>query len=222
MEIYNPEDYLLLSGIQHYFFCKRQWSLIHVEQYWIENVFTVEGKLIHDKVDQPSLKEKRKDVFYSRAMPVVSHELKFIGKLDLVEFRRDPSGVEVEGREGRWSPVVVEYKRGKPKKSDYDEVQLTAQVMALEEALHTKIPISYFYYHSLRRREEVIVTDELRQKVRFAAKDMMEHFLDGSVFRAENYKNCSRCSLIEYCMPRLTKKRKSVENYIRRQCDEET
>ncbi len=46
---YQEEDYLLLSGIQHFAFCRRQWALIHIEQQWQENVRTFEGKLMNDR-----------------------------------------------------------------------------------------------------------------------------------------------------------------------------
>ena len=97
MEIKSEDDYLLLSGIQHFQFCKRQWALIHIEQQWDENVRTIEGKLIHEKVDQPYLREKRKDVLVVRAMPICSHELRLTGVCDVVEFVGDPAGVQVHG-----------------------------------------------------------------------------------------------------------------------------
>ena len=45
---YREEDFLMLSGIQHFTFCKRQWALIHIEQQWVENLRTVEGKIMHE------------------------------------------------------------------------------------------------------------------------------------------------------------------------------
>ena len=44
---YSEDDYLQLSGLQHFAFCRRQWALIHLEQQWAENVRTVEGELLH-------------------------------------------------------------------------------------------------------------------------------------------------------------------------------
>ena len=29
---YREDEYLMLSGIQHFTFCRRQWALIHIEQ----------------------------------------------------------------------------------------------------------------------------------------------------------------------------------------------
>lgn len=61
MQVYNEEDYLLLSGLQHFNFCRRQWALIHIEQQWEENVRTIEGNHLHRKADQPMIREKRGD-----------------------------------------------------------------------------------------------------------------------------------------------------------------
>ena len=216
MNAKNPDEYLMLSGIQHYFFCKRQWALTHIEQDWKENALTAEGNIIHEKVDQPYLKERRGSKFYSRAMPVISHRLKVVGKLDMVEFHRDDKGIILEKEEGLWKPLIVEYKRGKPKFYNYDEMQLTAEVIALEETLNTNIDKAYFYYASIRRRVEIIITDKMRENVSLASKDMMDHFINGSTFKAESYKNCSKCSLVDYCLPRLTKKKKNIDNYLER------
>lgn len=69
----------MLSGVQHFRFCPRQWALIHIEQQWEENVKTIEGQFVHQKVDQPLIREKRRDKLIVRGMPVKSHELKQLG-----------------------------------------------------------------------------------------------------------------------------------------------
>lgn len=112
----NEENYLMLSGLQHFQFCKRQWALIHIEQQWEENVKTIEGQHLHKKADQPFLKEKRGDKLVVRGMPIQSHELRINGICDVVEFYSDPDGVTLQAVEGIYQPYPVEYKRGKPKK----------------------------------------------------------------------------------------------------------
>lgn len=107
----EDDDYLMLSGIQHFQFCRRQWALIHIEQQWEENVRTVEGQYLHRKADQPFVREKRGDKLIVRAMPVKSNDLKITGICDVVEFIRDNSGVEISGAEGKYMPYPVEYKR---------------------------------------------------------------------------------------------------------------
>ncbi|MXO79914.1 CRISPR-associated protein Cas4, partial [Paenibacillus sp. OT2-17] len=156
MQGYNEEDYLLLSGLQHFNFCRRQWALIHIEQQWEENVRTIEGNHLHRKADQPMIREKRGDKLIVRALPVHSRELGITGICDVVEFICDPLGVPLAGEEGTYLPFPVEYKRGKPKRNDSDHAQLVAQVMCLEEMLVCEISKGYFYYDEIKHRVEVI------------------------------------------------------------------
>ena len=127
MEGNVDEDYLMLSGIQHFDFCKRQWALIHIEQQWEENVRTVEGQYLHKKADDSFVREKRGGKLIVRGMPVKSQELRISGICDVVEFIQDNEGVAIHGEEGTYLPHPVEYKRGKPKISDADVLQLAAQ-----------------------------------------------------------------------------------------------
>ena len=126
---------LLISGLQHFSFCRRQWALIHIESQWSENYLTVDGKLKHDNADDPYFTEKRGDLLISRAVPVRSDRYGIVGKCDVVEFRRDDSGVRISGRDGLWLPTPVEYKRGHTKEIDADRLQLCAEAMCLEEML---------------------------------------------------------------------------------------
>lgn len=114
--VYVEDDYLMLSGIQHFQFCKRQWALIHIDQQWADNEATVHGQILHTRADNPYIKEKRKDFFLSYAMHISSACLGLYGIMDVVEFHKDDLGVTVKGKRGRWLPRVVEYKRGKPKR----------------------------------------------------------------------------------------------------------
>lgn len=129
----DADDYLLMSGIQHFCFCRRQWALIHLEQQWTENLRTVERQLLHERCHDDSLREKRGDLLTVRGMRVISHRLRLAGACDVVEFRAGPDGVPLQGQEGRWLPMPVEYKHGTPKENDADRLQLCAQAMALEE-----------------------------------------------------------------------------------------
>ena len=137
--MYSEDELLMLSGIQHIAFCERQWALIHIEQQWSENVLTVEGHHLHEKADNPFEAENRGNVAIIRALPLVSLQLGFSGIADVVELARAghdvTNSIPVSGREGKWLPVPVEYKRGKPKADHCDEVQLCAQVMCIEEML---------------------------------------------------------------------------------------
>ncbi|SDI63576.1 CRISPR-associated exonuclease Cas4 [Paenibacillus naphthalenovorans] len=150
----EDDDYLMLSGIQHFQFCKRQWALIHIEQQWEENVRTIEGEYLHQNADQPFVREKRGDKLVVRAMPVKSESLKISGICDVVEFIRDDSGVEINSAEGKYIAYPVEYKRGKPKLNDEDILQLAAQAICLEEMLLCGIDQGYLFYNEIKHRVE--------------------------------------------------------------------
>ena len=149
----NPDDYLQMSGIQHFCFCRRQWALAYMEQQWAENLRTAEGRLLHERCHDDSLREKRGDLITVRDLRVVSHRLRLAGNCDVVEFRAAPDGVALQGYDGLWQPLPVEYKRGAPKASDADRLQLCAQAMALEEMLVCTVPRGAIFYGETRRRE---------------------------------------------------------------------
>ncbi|NCU18999.1 CRISPR-associated protein Cas4, partial [Pallidibacillus pasinlerensis] len=153
---YNDEEqFLMLSGIQHFLFCRRQWALIHIEQQWAENVRTLEGKNLHEKADKPFIREKRGNKLVVRAMPVKSNELKITGVCDVVEFVRNENGIEISGMDGKYIAYPVEYKRGKPKTDESDIMQLTAQALCLEEMLLCDVDKGYIFYNEIKHRVEV-------------------------------------------------------------------
>ncbi len=127
----NEDDYLMMSGIQHFDFCRRQWALIHIEQQWKENVLTTEGKVDHEKCHNETLIEKRNDIIIMRGMRVVSHQLKLSGNCDVVEFHRINDGISLSKYSDKWLPVPIEYKHGESKWIDADRLQLCAQAIAL-------------------------------------------------------------------------------------------
>ena len=209
-----PDDYLMLSGIQHFYFCKRQWALIHIEQVWSDNSFTAEGNELHEITDDPYLKEKRKNIIISRAIPVSSKDLGLSGILDTVEFIKSDKGIEIANKKGLWMPNVVEYKRGKAKKDNRDAVQVAAQVMCLEEKYNIQIESADLFYFSTKKRETIAITNQLKDEVRIMANQMHTMYENKLTPDAEYFKNCTMCSLYDLCMPRLTKKKKSVQNYL--------
>ncbi|SDM16881.1 CRISPR-associated exonuclease, Cas4 family [Paenibacillus sp. OK060] len=219
MKDYNEEDYLLLSGIQHFNFCRRQWALIHIEQQWEDNVRTIEGDHLHRKADQPALREKRGDKIVVRALPVQSRELGITGICDVVEFIRDPAGVPLAGEEGLYLPCPVEYKRGKPKRNDSDHSQLVAQVMCLEEMLVCDIHKAYFYYDEIKHRVEVIITAADRERVRASIDEMRHYFERNHTPKAKAGPHCLSCSLNNICVPDILNKR-SVSSYIESRLNE--
>ena len=212
---YTEDEFLLISGIQHFSFCRRQWALIHMEQLWKENLRTVEGKIVHEKCHDEGFTEKRKDLLTTRGMRVFSRTLGAVGQCDVVEFHRQADGVRLFGQEGAWQAVPVEYKRGKPKTEDCDRLQLAAQAMCLEEMLGGEVLRAYLFYDEIRRREEVEVTEALRQEVRNVFLEMHDYARRGHTPKAKPKKQCQSCSMKELCLPRLPKLL-SVDEYYRR------
>lgn len=213
MKVYNEEEYLLLSGIQHFVFCRRQWALIHIEQQWDENVRTIEGHHLHERADQPLIREKRGDKLIVRALPIHSARLGVTGVCDVVEFIKDPSGIELRGEEGFFLPFPVEYKRGKPKKDHSDILQLTAQAMCLEEMLMCEIDKGYLFYNEIKRRVEIPITAEYRQEVERYFAEMHQYFQRNYTPKVKTGPHCRNCSLQHICLPELMQKR-SVASYI--------
>lgn len=218
---YREEDFLSLSGIQHFAFCRRQWALIHIEQQWQENLRTIEGQIVHEKAHDGYSSEKRKDVIISRGMAVFSKTLGINGVCDIVEFHKSPDGVKIFGREGLYRPFPVEYKRGKPKEGDYDALQLCAQAMCLEEMLLCEIPKGFIFYAEINRRQEIELSNTLRDRVRLITNEM--HVLYGRRYtpKVKISKSCRACSLSEICMPKLNKNL-SVSKYINSNLMEES
>jgi CRISPR-associated exonuclease Cas4 len=211
---YNEEDsYLMLSGIQHFQFCKRQWALIHIEQQWEENVRTIEGHHLHQKADKPFIREKRGNKLIVRAMPVKSKELKITGVCDVVEFIQDNSGVELNGVEGKYAAYPIEYKRGKPKMNDVDILQLAAQAMCLEEMLLCEINMGYMFYNEIKHRIEVPLTVDYKNKVRSIVAEMADYYKRNHTPKVKTGAFCKSCSLQTICLPKLMNKR-SVNSYI--------
>lgn len=216
----NVDDYLLMSGIQHFSFCRRQWALIHLEQQWAENLRTAEGRLEHERCHDESFTEKRGNLFVVRGMHVVSHRLRMSGSCDVVEFRADPGGVPLQGCSGTWLPMPVEYKHGHSKENDADRLQLCAQAMALEEMLVCEIPAGALYYAETRRREIVLLTPELRQKTQDMADEMQRLWARGHTPKVKPGKFCNACSLKELCLPVLYQ-RADPTAYLRKYLHEE-
>ena len=208
----------MLSGIQHFAFCRRQWALIHIEQQWAENYQTVDGELMHKRAHDGFSFEKRKDTVITRGMPIHSRTMGVSGVCDIVELKRDDAGVPIRQFDGKFRIMPIEYKRGKPKENDADILQLAAQVLCLEEMMNCHIEKGALYYGQTKRRMEVEVTDEYREKVRAAFAEMHQYFEKGYTPRVKKTKACQACSLKEICLPELDKSGSAgsyIDRYIR-------
>ncbi len=212
---YNQEDFLMLSGIQHFAFCRRQWALIHIENQWVDNLRTVEGSILHERAHDKSFAEKRNNTIIARGMPVFSSTLGVNGVCDVVEFHKSENGISLSGKNGLFLPVPIEYKRGSPKETDEDVLQLTAQAICLEEMFLCDIPEGFLFYGKTHHRTRVLFDDRVRRRVRDLFREMHELFARSYTPRVKIGKHCRACSLSSVCLPKLCKI-SSAKDYIRR------
>ena len=212
---YKEEEYLQLSGLQHFRFCRRQWALIHIENLWAENLRTVDGQILHERAHDPGLREKRPGLIVVRGMAVSSRTLGVSGACDVVEFRRCAAGVPLRNEEGLFQPYPVEYKRGSPREDRANELQLCGQALCLEEMLCCVIPEGALYYGDPRRRTPVLFTGGLRQAVSAALEEMHQLYRRGHTPKVRPAKSCSACSLKELCLP-ILRRRSTVADYLAR------
>jgi len=219
----DAKPMLMLSGVQHFAFCRRQWALIHIEQEWRENVRTFEGRLLHERVDD-GLFESRGDVLIARSLHVASERLGVYGIVDVVEFHALAEGepaddaVRLPGRRGLWKPRPVEYKRGRPKADDWDRIQLCAQAMCLEDMFGVRVPEGWLYYGETRHRHPVRFDDELRRRVVELFSLMHEWFEHGYTPPPVRTPKCRNCSLKDICLPKLDRDRS--DDYLEKHLSE--
>lgn len=203
--MYSEDELLPLSGLQHLLFCERQCALIHIEQLWSENLYTAEGKILHEKVDKGGV-ERRGDIRVEYGLPVRSLRLGLVGKADVVEFHKQENGT--------WQPYPVEYKRGRPKKMPWDKVQLCAQAICLEEMLETQVTEGALFYGKTRRRQRIAFDEALRGETEAAALRYHELIESGVTPKAVYRRICDNCSLRYACLPKSTGKSRTVAGYI--------
>ena len=205
---YTEDDLLPLSGLQHLAFCERQCALIHIEQAWAENLFTAEGRVMHERVHKED-RESRGDIRVEYSMPLRSLRLGLIAKADVVEFHRnkEPPG-------GKWRPFPVEYKRGRPKKDNVDKVQLCAQALCLEEMLGVEVSSGALFYGKTRHRQDVDFDADLRSETEDTAERFHVLVEGGKTPRPAYGKKCNSCSMKHLCLPKTVEKGKSIDRYL--------
>jgi CRISPR-associated exonuclease Cas4 len=200
--MFDEADLLPLSGLMHLLFCERRWALIHLERLWEENVFTAEGRVLHEKVDEGGA-GVREGVRIARGLPLRSLRLGLIGRADVVEFPPPPE-----------PPFPVEYKRGKPKPDESDEAQLCAQALCLEEMLSVAIPRGALFYGLPRRRTLVEFGPDLRALVERAAARMHDLVRSEETPPGQYEKKCRGCSLLDLCLPRAVRPDHSAAEWL--------
>lgn len=194
-------DYVPISALQHYTYCPRQCYLIYLEDIYEENIYTLEGSSIHEKVHE-EISQKRKQLRIETSLPIWSSKLRIRGQADLVEFKEDDIR-------------PVEYKRGKKKSRRADEIQLCAQALCLEEMFKTHIEEGDIYHHSSHQRRQVKLGTKLRSKVKETIKAVQE-LLEGQIVPPPATDDrCYRCSLKHSCMPKAIANKAKLKIYQR-------
>jgi len=206
--MFSDDDLLPISALQHLAFCERQCALIHIEGLWAENVLTAEGRVLHDRTDDPST-ERRGDLRIARALRIRSLRLGISGVADVVEFHRIQ---QTDSPAPLWQPFPVEYKRGRPKPDHCDWVQLCAQALCLEEMLQAQIPAGAMYYGQPRRRQEVAFDTGLRTETENLCRRLHELIAECLTPPPVNDKRCENCSLLPLCLPKALFR--SVSKYL--------
>jgi len=121
------------------------------------------------------------------------------------------------------SPLPIEYKRGRPKSHDADTVQLCAQALCLEEMLNLPeghIPEARIFYGKTRRRLDVPLDPALRQRTRDAVAQLHKLLGSGQTPPAAYTKaKCDGCSLIQLCMPKQLKPRRTAAAVFQQRLD---
>jgi CRISPR-associated exonuclease Cas4 len=194
-----PErDWIPISAIEHYSYCPRQCALIHLEQIFEENAFTVRGQVAHERVDAET-REVRGELRRITAVPLWSSTLGLYGKADVVELRRR-------------TPYPIEHKVGE-RVEVHANLQLCAQALCLEEMLGLVVPRGAIYSHQTRRRTEVRFDDELRNQTLEAIAGVRELLQRQRLPNARNDRRCPRCSLIDVCLPKIVTDIRGLRSY---------
>lgn len=180
-------DPIMISSLEHYSYCPRQCALIHIEQTFDENIYTMRGRVAHEHVDEVG-SEVQDGIRVERAVPLWSKRLGLVGKSDVIEFHGE-------------TPYPVEYKHGPRRQREHDDLQLCAQAICLEEMMGVAVPRGAIFHHSSRRRREVLFDQPLRALVETTVVAIREMLASQITPPPVNDARCKHCSLLESCMP---------------------
>ena len=215
---YTEDEMLMLSGIQHFAFCPRQWWLIHIDQVWVDNRLTALGQHMHRRVNDPEQSERRGSTVTLRAIPIASPTLGLYGIADAIELR--PSTVRKgyihPKYPGFWEITPIEYKRGTPKcYTRADELQLCAEAICLEEMYGQSISVGYLFYGETKHRLAIELTHELRAETISIARQMHTALSTGKAIAPVAISGCRSCSLRSLCLPEVVQCT-SVSDYYKK------
>lgn len=194
---WEKEYSIPISALQHFVYCPRQFALIHIEEIYEENIYTLKGNYVHKRVDNET-NYYNNNIDCENSLPIWSDKFGIYGVIDVVEFH---DGV----------PFPVEFKSGKKKKKMADEIQLCAEAVCLEEMFECKVAKGAIYYYSSRRRKEVNFTETLRKRLIETIEDVRNLLQKRFIPVPVRDKRCKNCSLKELCLPDLNIKSQKVK-----------
>lgn len=209
---------LPLSLLNDYLYCPRRAALKVVEGWRSANQHTARGDIVHEHADLAGY-EVIKGVTLLRALPVFSEKLGLSGKCDIVEVEAaSTSNVKSQISDFRSGGIAslrpVEFKLGKRRQWENDDVQLCAQALCLEEMFGTSIPRGAVFHADGKRRREVEFTAELRARTTTAASELHALLRQSQISNVKSeiprlppaiYKPaCEECSLFDICLPKAT------------------
>ncbi len=200
---WSDDDLIMISALEHYSYCPRQCALIHIEQTFDENLYTLRGRAVHRQVDEPEHTVEA-GVRVERALSLWSHTLGLIGRADVVEFNGE-------------TPYPIEYKHGPRRQKEHDDLQLCAQALCLEEMTGQEVPEGAIYHHSSRRRRVVHFSPALREKVAWTVATIRRMLTSPVLPPAVNDARCEHCSLQDSCLPSVVAaktKQKNVQELL--------
>lgn len=185
---WDEAEVVMISALQHYSYCPRQCALIHIEQVFDENLYTLRGRRVHERAHDTD-RALEDGVRIERGLSLFSERLGLVGKADVVEF--NPGG----------TPYPVEYKSGPRRGSKHDDVQLCAQAMCLEEMLDRDVPRGAIYHYASRRRREIVFDAGLRSATEEIIREVRGLLTTATVPLPVADARCPKCSLFDACMP---------------------
>lgn len=215
--MYSEDEFLTLSSLRHFCYCKHLWGLTQLENYWSDNYYTTKGHIAHQKTDNPFIEDKRKNTLIVRSLHISSKRLGLQGVLDTVEFIKSDNGIALTKHPGKWIPHVVEYKESKTDQGIEDVMQTIAQVICLEETFQCTIDSCYIYYRKTNQKIKIPITNDLRTQVQQLSNTMHDYYDNCTIEMPHYSKKCKGCALINICNPKWPH---NVPQYISKQLTE--
>jgi len=211
--MFDDDDLIPISALAQFTYCPRRAALLFLEQQWADNIFTVEGRHVHERAHKTGRKEKIPGGYLVRGLLLKSERLGIIGAADVAEFH--------ENSDGSFNVIIVEYKRGKHKRFGQLEyrIQLCAQVICLEEMLNLRLPSGALFFAKSKHRFEVICDEKLRSLAEETVEKVRHLLRNAHTPPPEYGRKCRGCSMVDICMPRAVARR-DVKGYIKRMLSE--